>query len=129
MLAEDVYRKLLVVYPKDFREEYGPLMVQLFRDRMLYSGGGFRGVVVWMQMIMDLVRTAFVENIERTKRRMQMTLGWFLCVVFVPGLFLCWLTQVLGLPDPIPAITAVVGWTVAYVLLLCDSVRSAGGRI
>ena len=28
-----IYRLLLIAYPSDFRDEYGPLMAQLFRDR------------------------------------------------------------------------------------------------
>ena len=72
MLSEKIYRQLLVVYPKEYRREYGELMVQLFRDRMRRDGGGFRGLLVWMQMIFDLVAAAFKEHkegAEMTKRR------------------------------------------------------------
>ena len=43
MLAGRVYRKLLLIYPKEHRREYGEPMVQLFRDRMRRDGDGFRG--------------------------------------------------------------------------------------
>ena len=78
MLSEKVYRRLLFVYPKEYRREYGELMVQLFRDRMRRDGGGFRGLLVWMQMIFDLVVAAFKEHkegSEMTKRRMWIGAG------------------------------------------------------
>ncbi len=78
MLSEKVYRRLLVVFPKDYRQEYGELMVQLFRDRMRRDGGGFRGLLVWMQMIFDLVVAAFKEHkegAEMTKRRIWIGAG------------------------------------------------------
>ena len=61
MLSERLYRALLWIYPKEHRREYGELMVQLFRDRMRYDGGGFRGAIIWMQMIFDLAPSAFEE--------------------------------------------------------------------
>ena len=78
MLSEKIYRRLLVVYPKEHRREYGELMVQLFRDRMRRDGGGFRGLVVWMQMIFDLAGAAFKEHkegVEMTKRRIWIGAG------------------------------------------------------
>ena len=63
-LSERVYRWSLLVYPKEHRREYGELMVQLFRDRMRRDGAGLRGVVVWKQMIIDLVGSAFKEHKE-----------------------------------------------------------------
>ncbi len=62
MLSEWVYRALLVVYPREHRREYGDLMVQLFRDRMRYDGGGFRAPIIWMQMIFDLAVSAIEEH-------------------------------------------------------------------
>ena len=47
-------------------------MVQLFRDRMRRDGDGIRGLVVWIQMLKDLIGSAFIEPIEgviMTKRR------------------------------------------------------------
>ena len=78
MLSERVYRRLLVVYPKEHRREYGELMVQLFRDRMRRDGGGFQGLHVWVQMIFDLVVAAFKEHkegAEMTKRRIWIGAG------------------------------------------------------
>ena len=47
-------------------------MAQLFRDRMLRDGNGIRGLVVWTQMLRDLVGSAFKEHREgvvMTKRK------------------------------------------------------------
>ena len=74
MISERVYRKLLAVYPKEHRQEYGELMVQLFRDRMRRDGSGFRGMVVWTQMIFDLAVSAFEEHKEETNMRKRIML-------------------------------------------------------
>lgn len=63
MFSERVYRALLVAYPREFRGEYGELMVQFFRDRMRCDGKGTRGLIVWMQWISDLALSAFREHI------------------------------------------------------------------
>ena len=62
MLSERMYRALLWAYPRQHRREYGEPMVQLFRDRMRRDGGGVRTLVVWVQMVFDLVGSAFKER-------------------------------------------------------------------
>ena len=64
MLSERMYRALLWAYPRQHRREYGEPMVQLFRDRMRRDGGGVRTLVVWVQMVFDLVGSAFKERKE-----------------------------------------------------------------
>ena len=64
MISERLYRVLLLAYPREHRREYGEPMVQLFRDRMRRDGGGFRALVVWVQMIFDLVRSVARERKE-----------------------------------------------------------------
>ena len=83
MLSEKVYRRLLVVYPKEHRREYGELMVQLFRDRMRRDGGGFHGALVWMQMIFDLVGAAFKEHKEGKEDEMKKRIGIALVAVLL----------------------------------------------
>ncbi len=51
MFSTRVYRALLAAYPREFRREYGDLMVQFFTDRMRYDGGGLRGLILWWQLI------------------------------------------------------------------------------
>jgi hypothetical protein len=64
-LAEQLYHLLLFVYPATHRREYGPLMVQLFRDlcRDSYCQKGFVGLVrLWSHVLADTVVTATVEH-------------------------------------------------------------------
>ena len=63
MFAERVYRALLVVYPREFRREYGDLMTQFVRDRMRHDGRGIRGLVMWIHVLADLARSALREHL------------------------------------------------------------------
>ena len=85
MLAGRVYRKLLLIYPKEHRREYGEPMVQLFRDRMRRDGDGFRGVIIWFQMIFDLVGAAFKEHKGGADMRKIASIGIALAVLLVAG--------------------------------------------
>ena len=85
MFSERVYRRLLLIYPKEHRREYGEPMVQLFRDRMRRDGGGSRGLVVWFQMIFDLVGAAFKEHKEGADMRKPASIGIALAVLLVAG--------------------------------------------
>ncbi len=62
-------------------------MVQLFRDRMRRDGHGIRVLVVWIQMLNDLIGSAFRERIEgvaMTKLKwFGVTLAVFLTVMAV----------------------------------------------
>ena len=70
-VSERVYRVLLVVYPEEFRDAYGPQMVQVFRDscREELRKGGARIVRLWLRTILDLGTTAFVERTRATGLR------------------------------------------------------------
>ena len=85
MFSERVYRWLLVVYPREHRREYGELMAQLFRDRMRRDGGGFGGLLVWMQMIFDLVGAAFKEHKEGADMKKRIWIGAVLVVLLLTG--------------------------------------------
>jgi len=68
-----VYRALLVVYPKKFREDYEVQMVQVFRDsfRDAYHRNGMPGMVdLWLHTIVDLVFTALIERISERSQYM-----------------------------------------------------------
>jgi hypothetical protein len=67
-VAERVYRALLVVYPKEFRDAYGPQMVQVFRDSCREETRKARVVRLWLRTILDLGTTAFVERTRATRR-------------------------------------------------------------
>jgi len=66
-----IYRALLVVYPKKFREHYETQMVQVFRDsfREAYHHNGIPGVIdLWLHTFADLLITAVIERLmERSQ--------------------------------------------------------------
>lgn len=68
-LSVALYRALLILYPADYRREYGVQMVQLFRDvgREKYSSGGILAMALWWcKTLLDLTLTV----LEQRK-------GWF----------------------------------------------------
>jgi hypothetical protein len=51
-IPERVYKALLIAYPKVFRNQYGPQMVQTFRDlcrEELGRGGKARLIGLWVR--------------------------------------------------------------------------------
>jgi len=62
------YQSLLAAYPSEYRSEFGEPMVQLFADRLREDGGGARTVLVWVQMLIDLAKSAFTERLETTMK-------------------------------------------------------------
>ena len=73
--AEWVYRALLRLYPRDFREEFGDAMIEFFRDRVAAArrGGPVGGMAqLWWQVVLDIVRNAIpvrVDSVVRAIRR------------------------------------------------------------
>jgi hypothetical protein len=69
-VSERAYRALLVLYPKEFRDAYGPQMVEVFRDacRGEVREAGIVGLVaLWRRALWDLASTAVAERIEERK--------------------------------------------------------------
>jgi hypothetical protein len=65
------YRVLLVAYPARFRREYGPHMVQVFRDscRQASRQGGTNGLVrLWRITLLDCLRSAFEQHTNHEAR-------------------------------------------------------------
>ncbi len=63
-----IYRWLVGLYPKPFRDDYGPLMAQLFRDHSLatYQQEGATGLPpLWAHTLFDLTKTAVEEHTQR----------------------------------------------------------------
>jgi putative ABC transport system permease protein len=60
-LAERVYRSLPFCFPAEFRYEYGPEMVRLFRDRYRERHGRIR---LWLQTLADIAIKAPQEHID-----------------------------------------------------------------
>jgi hypothetical protein len=72
--GEWIYRALLRVYPREFRDEFGDAMVEFFRDRhtAARSAGGLSTVRLWWRVVLDLFRNALparVDAIGRSLRR------------------------------------------------------------
>jgi hypothetical protein len=75
LLSEKTYRKLLRVYPKPHRSEYGGLMAQLFRDqcRDAYCGSGTRGVLkLWLRVLVDTGSSCLIERTTEIERNPMM---------------------------------------------------------
>lgn len=67
-LSVAAYRWLLGLYPQSFRYEYGPHMLQVFRDSAIVSvrRDGVGGLPpLWGRTLLDLVRTVAEEHMQR----------------------------------------------------------------
>lgn len=65
VLSVQLYRTLLILYPADFRQEYGQPMLQVFRDgfRDVYRQGGVWELAHWwVAILFDLIETVIVEH-------------------------------------------------------------------
>ena len=56
---ERIYRRLLIAYPRSFRDEYGDDLVQSFRDLMMFSTNA-KGT--WWRTLRDLITSAPKER-------------------------------------------------------------------
>ena len=59
-----LYRALLILYPREFRHEYGGAMVQLFTDQLRHGSEGPRTNRLWFRTIRDLFKSAGFERLE-----------------------------------------------------------------
>jgi len=69
--AERLYARLLTVYPARYRQEYGPLMRQLFRDLLRDTrrqGNGWATARLWLRVGAELGVTAGREHITEMER-------------------------------------------------------------
>ena len=62
-MAERVYRALLHLYPREFREEFGDAMIEFYRDRLSAATGRERVLAGWHAMN-DLVRNALPARVD-----------------------------------------------------------------
>jgi hypothetical protein len=80
-----VYRFLLAAYPRDFREEYGVHMLQVFRDcciRALRQNGAYGIFRLWAVTLFDFIRSVIEEHLQKETNMSKSTLirigGWAL---------------------------------------------------
>src|SRR3990170_6263296 len=65
--SQKLFSRLLVLYPRGYREEFGPHMSQLFKDcsREALAVRGTTGLItLWLATLPDLFKTAFEENFK-----------------------------------------------------------------
>jgi hypothetical protein len=95
-----VYQTLLNAYPTKFQQEYGPHMVQLFRDcclRTVRQNGANGMARLWAITLLDLIQSVVSEHRQKeTEMKKEMKpqdirmAGWALIlgsVVFFLGIF------------------------------------------
>jgi hypothetical protein len=71
--SEKLYRRLLGLYPRNHRGEFGPWMAQVFRDqcRQAYAQAGLRGLLkVWLRTFPDLAASVVQEHEYEVRRWM-----------------------------------------------------------
>src|SRR3990170_4459003 len=65
--SQRLFSRLLVLFPRGYREEFGPHMSQLFKDcsREALALRGTTGLItLWLATLPDLFKTAFEENFK-----------------------------------------------------------------
>lgn len=83
--SEQLYRRFLLAYPLEYRQELSDEMAQVFRDlcREVYEQKGMLGFLgIWSSTMIDLVKTAIEERIKdttnMTKNKFFRLSGWAL---------------------------------------------------
>jgi len=86
-LSASFYNLLLASYPTRFRQEYGPHMLQVFRDccRKAYQTGGLSGMLwLWALTFFDFLQSIIEEHSQRgvymNKEKFIRLSGWALIV-------------------------------------------------
>jgi hypothetical protein len=65
MSLQGICLRLLTLYPSDFRRDYAEQIQQLVHDQLRYETSGERPAVrFWFALVIDLIRTAFLERLE-----------------------------------------------------------------
>jgi hypothetical protein len=81
------YRLLLTAYPSRFRSEYGPHMLQVFRDCSIrdYERNGSSGILrLWAFTLFDLTRSLVEEHLQKetfvTRNTLIRISGWAMAI-------------------------------------------------
>ena len=103
ILGARFYRRLLCLYPRDFREEYGEEMAYVYRSRAAHEGA----VRLWLALLGDVVRTAPREHLSvlRQDVRHAFRLFWRTPIVTATAL----LTIALGVGSSTAIFSVVYG--------------------
>ncbi len=92
-------------------------MVQLFTDRLHDEGGGVRSCLVWVQVLIDLVKTAFAERLEAAMKSFRT--DWWRILAVPLALFVA--IAGVGLPFE-PQDTAGPDWQIGAIAYAIVSV-------
>ena len=112
--TEFAYRRLLALYPADFRDRFGEEMLQTLRDRI--ADGATPGVTFWMTVVLDEAPANVHERwAARTPGALPLVRA--AVAVLLTALYLAALiTAALALPHPQ---VHGVGFPLALTALLC----------
>ena len=70
-----LFQRLLAVYPRAHRREYGPAMAQLFRDQCRDAWADSRQwglICLWLRVLPDLLKSSVLEHLSTLKERKTM---------------------------------------------------------
>ena len=98
-----IYRTLLLLYPRAFRQVFGADMVQVFGDMLREERERSRpraSTVVWLRTLLDLFKTAPLQRMEKPLSR-EVAFG----ILFVLGLAFAPVAMTLGFRSPGISIT------------------------
>ena len=71
-MSEKIYRYLLALYPRRFRQEYGAAAVELFRDRMRAERGFLARTRLWLDVVRDAA-ISIPQEYQRAEYRLAAT--------------------------------------------------------
>lgn len=69
--GEWLYRLLMRLYPREFRRRYAGDMLDFYRDRVAMARGVFAFLSVWLQLLPDLLASAFAERFAWVHRDLE----------------------------------------------------------
>jgi len=100
-----LYNVLLAAYPTGFRHEYGPHMVQVFRDYCLrsYRQDGLPGMLnLWTLILIDYIKSVVEEHLQRGTHMSKSTFirmsGWSLVLGAITYM-VAWLISIRDVPE------------------------------
>ncbi|MCW5878183.1 MAG: hypothetical protein KIS80_04880 [Anaerolineales bacterium] len=132
--SQHVFAHLLRLYPRKYRQEYGPHMAQLFKDcsREAASQGRITALLkLWITTLLDIFNTALEERIkevwnmtrEQSHRRASLLLlaGAAILLVVIALGRLEQAYDPLGGPDGWIEYTRLIGMPLSYLLLAASA--------
>jgi hypothetical protein len=63
-LSETIYRLLLRAYPRGYRDQYGQVMEQLFRDQLRGARTFVQRSALWMRTLLDWSKTVVTRHFD-----------------------------------------------------------------